>query len=661
MHVEKATTPPKKNRQGSIIWRKLNQGTARVYGALQHSSMGHFLTAYRQTEDRLLGNQSHTGRHRCAPASPARQRVAAAIESSGLYRGLRGLFGSLLDCPTACYGLFGLLYGLGSLLLYFLGPFLIDGFVRDRRVLIISALIAAVTFPLVLSRRSMAESLGRSAPARGLLIGFLGVPRDRLALPAQLPSAERNILACVIACAVGLATSVATLYISPWIIPAVLLAVALLGMIFTYPETGVVLFTLMLPLVWLDQKAIAIAVALILLTWCSFIVKLLTLHRAMHFGLLDRVVLILGVLIFALGFTGYGISAASIWQSVALTVCVSGYFLIVNLLNTRDQIRRCLVGVAISVVLVTLLACFRRIPVDNLLWLEGSRAGDAIIKGSHNAMERLSQLWVDHSELYLVLVFAWLYAYLVHSKSLIRKFLCGMLILLDLTLILMTDSVSALICVVVVTILFLLMLGHKWLSVMIIALPAVLCGAVWVQYLYPVPDRILTILSRSRLYKTQLTESLWQMVWDHPAGIGVGEGAFNAVYPAYAAPDLGGVTDCGNVLFELLLSFGWAGVLIVGVILFLFVQKSLSTLRHAVVRKDRAMILGGVTSILGLVIFGCVRSFITSPRVFFTVSLVIALCCAYENILCEESNRDLAEWEGNERAEDRFYRDGEFL
>ena len=70
------------------------------------------------------------------------------------------------------------------------------------------------------------------------------------------------------------------------------------------------------------------------------------------------------------------------------------------------------------------------------------------------------------------------------------------------------------------------------------------------------------------------------------------------------------------------------------------------------------MILGGLTSLLGLMAFGGVRSFITSPRVFFTVILVMALCSAYENILFEEHTIDLIRWQGGDGAENRFYRSG---
>ena len=294
--------------------------------------------------------------------------------------------------------------------------------------------------------------------------------------------------------------------------------------------------------------------------------------------------------------------------------------------------------------------------MDDLGWLEGSRAGNAIIAGVENGIEKLSGLWLEHSELYLVLVFPWLYAYLGHTKRLLRRVAGLLFVALDLALILMTDSVSALFCILAVTVLFLLLLDHKGLSVGLVTLPVAVAGALWGFHLFPVSEQVQTLLSRSRHFKELLSESLWRMVRDHPAGIGIGDATFRAVYPPYAAPDLGAVTESGSLYFELLLSYGWAGLILFVGVVFLFIQKSLTCLGHTADRRDRAMILGGVTSVVGALIFGTVRSFITSPRVFFTLTLVLALCSAYENLIFDESDVLTARQAGTPTEEDRVFR-----
>jgi hypothetical protein len=68
------------------------------------------------------------------------------------------------------------------------------------------------------------------------------------------------------------------------------------------------------------------------------------------------------------------------------------------------------------------------------------------------------------------------------------------------------------------------------------------------------------------------------------------------------------------------------------------------------------MILGGVTSLVGAMVFGTVRSFVTAPRVFFTLLLVVALCSAYENIIFDESDVLTADRAGSPLGEDRIWR-----
>jgi hypothetical protein len=116
------------------------------------------------------------------------------------------------------------------------------------------------------------------------------------------------------------------------------------------------------------------------------------------------------------------------------------------------------------------------------------------------------------------------------------------------------------------------------------------------------------------------------------------------------------VTESGSLYFELLLGYGWAGLLIFAALLFFFFQKGLTCLGYTADRRDRAMILGGVISVVGALVFGTVRSFITSPRVFFTLTLVLALCSAYENILFDESDVLTARQAGTSTEEDRVFR-----
>lgn len=641
-----------KHHTRGIVWDSLNRGTAKLYRLITGSFVGRVMTGYRRADAAFAGSKRYTGRHTCAPMSPARLKLLTALESGLLFKGIRALFGGLFGLPMALYGLFLLIYGFFGVVGYFVLPYLYRPLAPDLEHLVLSAVVTLLAIPLMLTKKTLAETLGTGGIPYLIFVRFLGIPRDRLDIPRRKLPAVLPYLAALLA----LGAAFGALVSHVLLVPAILLGIGALGLIFSFPEAGVILSTVMLPAIWLDRDLLLWLAALIMLTWLSYGVKLLFLHRSLRFGLLDTVILIFGGLILLSGCTGALVTAETVMTGILLFVCLTDYFLIVNLMTTRDYIRRCLLGVGVSVAVVTLLAYLRIVPVDDLGWLEGSRGGNAIIAGVENLIEKLSGLWVEHSELYLVLVFPWLYAYLSHTKRLLRRVAGLLLVGLDLMLILMTDSVSALFCILLVTVLFILLWDHKGLSAGIVALPAAVAGGLWIFHLFPVSDGVQTILARSRHFKALLSESLWQMVGDHPAGIGIGDAAFRAVYPPYAAPDLGAVTECGNLYFELLLAYGWAGLILFAGTVFLFFQKSLTCLGHTADRRDRAMILGGVTSVVGALIFGTVRSFITSPRVFFTLMLVLALCSAYENILFDESDVLTARQAGTSTEEDRVFR-----
>lgn len=641
-----------KHHNRGILWGSLNRGTAKLYRLIAGSLPGRIMTGYRRADAAFAGGKRYTGRHACTPMSPARMRLLSAVESGLLFKGIRALFSGLFGLPLAVYGLFLLSYGLAGGIAYFALPYVYRPLAPDMEHLVLSAVLALLAIPLILTKKTLAETLGVGGIPYLIFVRFLGIPRDRLDVPRRQISIVLPYLTVLLA----LGGAAAALVSHVLLVPLVLICIGALGLIFSYPEAGVVLSTVMLPAIWLNRNLLIPLVALILLTWLSYGVKLLFLHRTIRFGLLDTVILIFGGLILLSGFTGVAVTTETRMTGILLFVCLTDYFLIVNLMTTRAYIRRSLLGVGVSVVVVTLLSYLRIVPVDGLGWLEGSRAGNAIIEGVENGIRQLSGLWLEHSELYLVLVFPWLYAYLTHTRRFLRRVAALLFVGLDLALVLMTDSVSALFCVLAVTVLFILLWDHKSLSAGLVALPVLVSGGLWGLYLFPVSEQVHTVLSRSRHFKALLSDSLWRMVWDHPAGIGIGDATFRAVYPAYAAPDLAAVTECGSLYFELLLAYGWVGLILFVGMMFLFMQKSLTCLGHTADRRDRAMILGGVTSVVGGLIFGTVRSFITSPRVFFTLTLVLALCSAYENLIFDESDVLTARQAGTPTEEDRVFR-----
>ncbi len=659
---------PKEPKRGGLF-SLAARFTAWLYTCIAHSYIGGALTGYRRVDGsyvrwrRLLG--STVGR----PVSPSRMALVEAVQGSHVLRFLRTFFRLFFGCPLRVFGCFGATYALVGLVWTILSDLLGQGYPGlwgGVTHIFPWVVVLAFALPALFSTASLAHGF-RSGIARLIAVKLLGLPLDTTTLPAY----ACHPIACTVAVASGGLVAVAgqfqymrslfplppegVMVLLPFLVPV---SICVIGAIMAYPEAGVVLSALLLPFVWFRFEALLPLLLLVLVTWLSYALKLLLLQRTIRFDCLDTVVLLVGVLILAAGMTGTVVTQEGCLQAISLFVCLSDYFLIVNLMNTRRAISRCLTGVGISVVVVTALAYLHRLSPEGVAWLAGSPAGNAIVAGVQTMSADLEELWTAHAELFLVLVFSWLFAFLMRTDRLLYRVFCLVIMGLDICLIISTRSVSALCCIVVVTVLFFLLWSHKAPAVGLVTLPALAAGGVWLWYLFPISESVHMTLFRSGLYKQQLWRSLWEMALDHPGGIGMGEAAFLWIYPAYAAPDLGGVTESGSLLFEILLHYGFVGLLLFAVMLFLFIQKGMTSLTNAAHVKDRAMLIGGIVGLVGVMAFGTVRSFVTSPRVFFTLVLLGALCSAYANILQREDDILTAKVPDSRYTVDRYFRPG---
>lgn len=188
----------------------------------------------------------------------------------------RRLVHLLADCPARLYGLFFLLYGIVCCLIRLLQPFLIAGRSLDLHGIVFSGILALVALPFALTRRSLAGAVGSGRVGYALTCRLLGMPEDRVADPCI----ETPIALFYVAAALGGGAAAATVWIHPMIIPVGFLTLGLLCMVLSRPETGVALSALMLPAVWIWERALHVLAALILLTWVGYGFKLLLMHRS---------------------------------------------------------------------------------------------------------------------------------------------------------------------------------------------------------------------------------------------------------------------------------------------------------------------------------------------------------------------------------------------
>ncbi len=640
----------------SLLIDRLDRASAWLYCAIIHGPLGRIFTSYRSAETRWRKDSRRVGRGACRPMSSVRRTVSEVAEQGYILRGIRTLFHYLFTCPLNFYGLCGLFYSLVGVAVY-LFPQLTGG---DRILpishLVLMLLVALLSLPLALSAKPLSRALGSGHFARWLFVDVLGVPKDGL---LHTERQTMGVWRYAVTVLVG-TSAVATWWIHPLVIPGVAILIGLLGMIFTYPETGVVLTTLTLPVLWLGPEFLILPVVIIVATWLSFLFKCLFMHRTMRWGPLETVVLIFTLLLLLSGMIGSTVTAQSVFESALWFVLLSVFFLINHLITTRAYIKRCLVGLGLSAALVVGLGVLRVFPFDGSDWIATTPGSDVVLTWVDHIFSYLMTIWQETALAVVLLFMPFLYISTIKRGRLIRyAWLATAWALIFLT-VFCWGSPAVWLCLLTGVAVFAFLYSHHTLTVvMVAALPS--AGITWwISALFPQAFRhtLSWLLGGIDENQTALWGSVLRMVGDHPAGIGWGEEAFTTAYAAYADSLTMTATTCHQLYLEILTVMGWQGLIVFAVMIFLFAQKMLTFVRYTGSRHDRRVLLGGLSSVMGVLLLGFVQGFLFEPGVLMAFWVVFALMSAQANVVSEACDELMVERDGNACREDRIFRMG---
>lgn len=622
-------------KKGSNIWRRLTGFTHWLYHAIGSSPLGKGLTAYRRADALLHHDRRRTHRDDCRPMSSARLHLLEAVREGKLFKLISGLFSALARTSAGVYGLFLLFYGLLNVLLYFVGPMLRPELSYELMDLFMSSGMVLLGVPLLFSSKPIVQLLVTGRLTGWFFVRLLGLPAERLVRP-QVSEEKQNLkaLAPYLAILLALGCGVAALWISPLVIPLSFLLLCLVGMIFAFPETGVILSVTAVPLVFCSNRAILIPVAVILVTWVAFGVKLLFMHRAIRFNLMDVAVLIFSGSLALAGMTGGYVTATSVWTGLLYFVIFSLYFLITNLMTSRALLRRCLVGPCLSLLLVMGIYVISAVPNGWLDWLMGSRGGDAL-SGSYEAVRAFLMAQAHPFCLCMPLMaIPFLVSLLWQKRRPLYYVFLSVMILLCFLALYLTGSVGAPVIAAVCLLLYFLLLSHRCLAVGILAAPAVVSGGVWLYASYASDMGLLMArVAEGQTRREILWRGVWRTVCDYPAGIGLGDRAFEAVYPQYAEAGTAAVTHVSGMYMELLLRTGFPGLILFLAVLFLFLQKTFTCLKLSENTCDTSKLLGGMLALVSLLLYGLVSNAPLHLPILFVAVVVLGVCNAYENTI----------------------------
>ena len=561
------------------------------------------------------------------------------------------------------YGVFFLTYGLSSLFMYYITILLNGKNDNGSSSLIVSLILVLCSIPLILASGSATNLMADSKVMRKLIVSFFGIPEEKMRQNKLISGAEYLFMAVMIALLCG----VLTFFLHSAYVLIILGTVVLLCVILSTPETGVVLSIVLTPfLQYFDDSEVILAV-FIVITACSYVLKLLRHRRTLVFTSEGMVCAIFcGFVLVASILTRGGIHTLKDGL-LAVTIIIGGFFLTFNLIKGEKRISACakiLAGAFTVLCLSGVWSVFFDGISDGVMY---------VMKDYIQPIMHGNNLYiVDSAEVFgvmAVLISLLIFAYMARQKSArgvaaVIVFMAG---IMGATFIYGTyETVMA---IIVEFCIFWMLYSRKTLKVIIysiVPVTTVLLVYAGLAKQFDLPG-IMTLIdsimplgfSDSPIYNN-VVEDAFAMIRDgNLSGIGAGDHAFKILFPAYADVVSAGAEDPGMFMLQILCWSGVGGLLAFSVFVFILMKKSLGSLIVSRYMTLRCETLALVCGIAGALIYGSVNCLWTDMRMLYLFWVCAALLagCVKEGREREAARlADFANENDSTDVELRFYK-----
>ncbi len=496
---------------------------------------------------------------------------------------------------------------------------------------IVGGVIVAMAFPLIISKKELGEALLRGKLTRLVITNVLNLNPTRFER-SSAPFEGSYFIAILFSIAMGCLTY----FVHPLIIISIALIFVLFVLIMSFPELGLIFLMVILPFANVFPNP---SIALLILagfSTCGFIAKLLRGKRVLRFELIDVLVLAFSVLLLCGGIFTYG-GSNSLHSAEVYFAFLFVYFLIVNMYIGKSSIYRAFKILVVTATIVSVVGIIRGGTVD-ASWVDLSVFGDlpgrvSVFLGNPNTLGT-----------YLIIAFPLALGQMTVSNKKISKFMYFISACLIFACTVMTGSRGAWIGMIVSTVVFLLVYNAKnvWL-VLAAALTLPLWQFILPEFILNRFESIFTMADSSVQMRLNIWQGVWNMARDNIfTGIGVGEGAFKMVYENYAVKGAEAAVHAHSLPLQIILDIGIVGLIIFALIIFTYAQKSFFEIKHNTKKsKSRAMIIAGLSAIIGALVMGLTDNIWYNYRVFVMFWIVVALTVSLSknNVRERESTR----------------------
>ncbi len=544
--------------KNSIILAALDKFTVYIYTLLKNGLFGFIFGSYKNNM-RSAVYEKLTSTKLSEHLGELRYGICRRIESSAILNFIKYAVRYLLGCRMKVYGTFFAVFGVYTAVTSVVSVLVagnIESIINEPNIAT-AILMLLISVPLILSKKTLSESLVSSRVGI-LILNITGFSRVDVKNTAG-KGGHMNT-----AFLFGIVTGALTYYFSPLYILALIFVLIWAYAVISKPEIGVL--TLFFAIPFLPTMLLA---SIVIYVFLCYSVKLFRGKRVLRFEPVD--ILALAFVLLTLCGGVISLSFTSLKPALLMVVLMCGYFLTVGLIRTREWLVKCSLALVISGVIESLYA--------TVLYFTGSGySSDAWVDSEmFSSIGRRAVGTLDNPNMlaeYLILVIPIAVSMLVGRGEGLRRFQAFVSIAIMGACLILTWSRGAWLALMIAALIYVLMWHHRsiWLIFGgIAALPVIITF---------LPSSIVSrftsignLSDSSTSYRVYIWRAVVEMISDNTwSGIGIGEGAWDRVYPLYTYIGVEAAPHSHNLYLQIWLELGVIGLLAFAVFIFMLCQ-----------------------------------------------------------------------------------------
>ncbi len=544
--------------QTSIILTALDRFCAYIYHLIKNGFFGYLFSGYRSEMNAPFFSGLRNGKS-ARHFAEIRYGLCRRLESSVILYGVTYMMKYLLGCRLRVYGAFFSSFGFYTAFSAYLYSMLSGNAasITEHPYILPSLVMIFASIPLVLSRRTLSQSLRETVFGRIVMLAA-GFSEEDIA--DTRGSGGHQGLPFMF----GIICGAMTYFVSPVYILLGLAACLWLYLVMIRPELGVLTLFFAMPVF----PTMLLGAVTAYTVFCTLI-KLLRGKRILKIEPIDITVMAFAVLLFFGGTVS--LSEQSLKPALLMVCFIFGYFLTVGLITTRAWLVRCSTACVLSATLVSLYGIFMYFTgggYSSSAWVD-SEMFSSIGRRAVGTLENPNMFGE-----YLILILPIAVGMLIGRGEGLRRIPAFFCIGIMGVCLILTWSRGAWLGLIFAALLFLFMWHRRsvWVILAGIAaipiLPMILPASIVSRF-----TSIGNMTDSSTSYRVYIWRATIDMIEDNlTAGIGIGEGAWDRLYPLYSYLGVEAAPHSHNLYLQIWLELGIIGLLVFVVFLFLLYQ-----------------------------------------------------------------------------------------